>query len=91
MNSTGLLKVDCASPGEMRLVKAAGFKSSNILYANTMKSDADLEEAMGHEFSATTTDSVEGVVQLAAAFKSSEPKPIIVRLAVDDRQSRSPF
>jgi ornithine decarboxylase len=91
MNSTGLLKVDCASPGEMRLVKSAGFKSSNILYANTMKSDADLEEAMGHEFSATTTDSVEGVVQLAAAFKSSEPKPIIVRLAVDDRQSRSPF
>jgi len=89
MHSTGLLKVDCASPGEMGLVKSAGFKSSDILYANTMKSDADLEEAIGHGFSATTTDSVEGVEQLASALEDT--KPVIVRLAVDDRQSRSPF
>jgi len=82
-------RVDCASPGEMSAVKAAGFKSSQILYANTMKSDADLDEALTEDFCATTTDSVEGVIQLAERLE--EPKPIIVRLAVDDRQSRSPF
>jgi len=91
MQQTGALKVDCASPGEMRSVKAAGFKSSDIIYANTMKSDVDLEESLTEGFLATTTDSVEGVEQLAAAFKSSEAKPVVVRLAVDDRQSRSPF
>jgi ornithine decarboxylase len=91
MKDLHFLKVDCASPGEMALVKRAGFKSSDILYANTMKSDADLEEALDQGFHATTTDSVEGVDQLATFFKSSEEKPVIVRLAVDDRQSRSPF
>lgn len=91
MHQTGQFKVDCASPGEMALVKAAGFKSSDILYANTMKSDADLDQSLQQGFHATTTDSVEGVEQLAAAFKSSEQKAVLVRLAVDDRQSRSPF
>jgi len=75
----------------MSAVKAAGFKSSQILYANTMKSDADLDKALSEDFSATTTDSVEGVIQLAKRLDKSELKPIIVRLAVDDRQSRSPF
>jgi ornithine decarboxylase len=91
MQQTGQFKVDCASPGEMALAKASGFKSSDILYANTMKSDADLEQSLKEGFHATTTDSVEGVEQLAKAFKSSEPRPVLVRLAVDDRQSRSPF
>ena len=91
MAAMGQFKVDCASPGEMSLVKAAGFKSSDILYANTMKSDADLDEALTEDFCATTTDSVEGVIQFAQRLHKSEPKPIIVRLAVDDRQSRSPF
>ena len=88
MRKTGALKVDCASPGEMALVKQVGFKSSDILYANTMKSDADLADSVDHDFLATTTDSVEGVEQLANHTKS---KPVIVRLAVDDSQSRSPF
>jgi len=83
--------VDCASPGEMALVKSAGFKSSDIIYANTMKSDADLELALEQGFRCTTTDSVEGVQQIVSQFNSFETKPIIVRLAVDDRQSRSPF
>jgi len=85
---TGAIKVDCASPGEMALVKRVGFKSSDILYANTMKSDADLADSVDHDFLATTTDSVEGVEQLAKHTKS---KPVLVRLAVDDSQSRSPF
>ena len=88
MHQTGQFKVDCASPGEMVLAKASGFKSSDILYANTMKSEADLEQSLKVGFHATTTDSVEGVEQLA---KSSEPKTVLVRLAVDDSQSRSPF
>jgi ornithine decarboxylase len=94
MHGTGALKVDCASPGEMALAKSVGFKSSEIIYANTMKSDADLVEAVEQGFGATTTDSVEGVTQLASVFKSSREyadNPVIVRLAVDDRQSRSPF
>jgi ornithine decarboxylase len=91
MHNTGALKVDCASPGEMALAKFVGFKSSDIIYANTMKSDVDLEEAVGQGFGSTTTDSVEGVKQLASIFKSSKEHPVIVRLAVDDRQSRSPF
>jgi ornithine decarboxylase len=91
MKAMGTFKVDCASPGEMALVKEAGFKSSDIIYANTMKSDADLEGALAHDFYATTTDSVEGVDQLGKSFKSSKERPVIVRLAVDDRQSRSPF
>jgi diaminopimelate decarboxylase len=41
-----------------------------------------------HDFLATTTDSVEGVEQLAQHTKT---KPVIIRLAVDDSQSRSPF
>jgi ornithine decarboxylase len=72
----------------MALVKRVGFKSSDILYANTMKSDADLADAVDHDFSATTTDSVEGVEQLA---KHTTAKPVLIRLAVDDSQSRSPF
>ena len=80
--------MDCASPGEMALVKKVGFKSSDILYANTMKSDSDLADAVDHDFSGTTTDSVEGVEQLAQHTKT---KPVLVRLAVDDSQSRSPF
>ena len=88
MRRTGSLKVDCASPGEMALVKKVGFKASDILYANTMKSDSDLADAVDHDFLATTTDSVEGVEQLAQHTKT---KPVIVRLAVDDSQSRSPF
>jgi ornithine decarboxylase len=72
----------------MALVKKVGFKASDILYANTMKSDSDLADAVDHDFMATTTDSVEGVEQLAQHTKT---KPVIIRLAVDDSQSRSPF
>ena len=88
MSQLGTLRVDCASPGEMAAVKAAGFKSSDILYANTMKSDADLHESLQHGVGVTTTDSVEGVHQLA---EHKADCSVIVRLAVDDRGARSPF
>jgi ornithine decarboxylase len=78
--------VDCASPAEMRLALAAGFKSSDLLYANTMKAAGDLKTAQGLGIERTTVDSVEGVEQL----QGSETEAI-VRLAVDDTGSRSPF
>ena len=82
------LKVDCASPGEMRTVLEAGFQPSDILYANTMKASADLQGALELGVRRTTTDSVEGVEQLA---DHSRDCTVLVRLAVDDRGSRSPF
>jgi len=82
------LKVDCASPGEMRTVLEAGFQPSDILYANTMKATADLQDALALGIRTTTTDSVEGVEQLAAEKTACS---VIVRLAVDDRGARSPF
>ena len=59
------LKVDCASPGEMKACLTAGFHKTDILYANTMKATVDLKEAMDLGVGVTTTDSVEGVEQIA--------------------------
>jgi len=80
------LKVDCASPGEMKACLKAGFHKSDILYANTMKATVDLKEAMDLGVGVTTTDSVEGVEQMAGSNMS-----VIVRLAVSDATSRCPF
>jgi ornithine decarboxylase len=80
------LKVDCASPGEMKACLKAGFHTSDILYANTMKATVDLKEAMDLGVGVTTTDSVEGVEQLAGSNMS-----VVVRLAVSDATSRCPF
>ena len=85
IQKTGL-KVDCASPGEMKACLKAGFQSSEILYANTMKATVDLKEAMDLGVGVTTTDSVEGVEQMAGSNMS-----VIVRLAVSDSTSRCPF
>jgi ornithine decarboxylase len=85
IQKTGL-KVDCASPGEMKACLKAGFQSSDILYANTMKATVDLKEAMDLGVGVTTTDSVEGVEQMAGSNMS-----VIVRLAVSDSTSRCPF
>jgi ornithine decarboxylase len=82
------LKVDCASPGEMRAVLDAGFQPSDILYANTMKAATDLRDAFALGVRQTTTDSVEGVEQLA---NEKTDCSVLVRLAVDDRGARSPF
>jgi len=80
------LKVDCASPGEMKACLAAGFHTTDILYANTMKATVDLKEAMDLGVGVTTTDSVEGVEQMAGSKMS-----VVVRLAVPDATSRCPF
>jgi ornithine decarboxylase len=88
---TGTMHVDCASPGEMRASLTAGFKPSDILYANTMKTAHDLAEAAVLGVTRTTTDSVEGVEQLAWLKANGREMTTIVRIAVDDRGSRSPF
>ena len=85
IQKTGL-KVDCASPGEMKACLKSGFHPSDILYANTMKATVDLKEAMDLGVGITTTDSVEGVEQMAGSKMS-----VIVRLAVSDSTSRCPF
>ena len=85
IQKTGL-KVDCASPGEMKACLKAGFQSSDILYANTMKATVDLKEAMDLGVGVTTTDSVEGVEQMAGSNMS-----VMIRLAVSDSTSRCPF
>jgi ornithine decarboxylase len=82
------IRVDCASPAEMDLCVRAGFEVDDILYANTMKSGEDLQAAADRGIRMTTTDSVEGVEQIATT--SWRPR-VIVRIAVDDSGSRSPF
>jgi len=88
------VRLDCASPGEMREGLKAGFNSFEFLYANTMKAKADLQDAIMIGANTTTTDSVEGVEQIADAFKElglGNRMKAVVRLAVDDSNSRSPF
>lgn len=88
------VRLDCASPGEMREGLKAGFNPSEFLYANTMKAKADLQDAIMIGASVTTTDSVEGVEQIAESFKDlglANRMKAVVRLAVDDSNSRSPF
>lgn len=72
----------------MDLCMKAGFHTEDILYANTMKSGEDLQGATDRGISVTTTDSVEGVQQISST--SWRPR-VIVRIAVDDSGSRSPF
>jgi ornithine decarboxylase len=73
----------------MELCLKTGFKSDQILYANTMKSINDIKEAPNYGVKMTTVDSVEGVEQIAAT-KNWSPD-ILVRLAVNDSGAQSPF
>jgi ornithine decarboxylase len=82
------VNVDCASPNEMKLVINSGYKSNQIIYANTMKSNNDIKYSLKYKVALTTVDSVEAVEQIAKL--KWEPN-ILVRLAVDDSGSRSPF
>jgi ornithine decarboxylase len=72
----------------MKLAINCGYKSSEIIYANTMKSNNDMKESLKYNIGLTTVDSVEAVEQIA---KLKWQPNILVRLAVDDSGSRSPF
>jgi ornithine decarboxylase len=88
LNETKKVNVDCASPNEMGLVINSGYKSNQIIYANTMKSNNDIKDSLKYNISLTTVDSVEAVEQIA---KLNWTPNILVRLAVDDSGARSPF
>ncbi len=91
LQATGKVNVDCASPSEMRLCLDAGFDSQQIIYANTMKSVNDIQEVPELGVGLTTVDSVEGVEQIAAVADGKWIPDILVRLAVDDSEAKSPF
>lgn len=85
------MNVDCASPTEMRLALRTGYHPNQIIYANTMKSVNDIEKVPALGVGLTTVDSVEGVEQIAAAGDGKWCPDVLVRLAVDDSEARSPF
>jgi ornithine decarboxylase len=91
LNATGAVNVDCASPAEMHLALKAGYLPEQIIYANTMKSINDIEMVPELGVGLTTVDSVEGVEQIAAPADGKWCPDILVRLAVDDSEARSPF
>jgi ornithine decarboxylase len=72
----------------MHLCLKEGYSSDNIIYANTMKSVNDIDIAPKLDINLTTVDSIEGVEQIASALWSPD---ILVRLAVDDSEAKSPF
>jgi len=88
LKETNKVNIDCASPNEIKLAIEIGYKSNEILYANTMKSNNDIRESLQYNIRLTTVDSVEAVEQIAKI--KWEPN-ILVRLAVDDSAARSPF
>lgn len=80
---------DCASRREIELVIGlADEHPAPILFANPHKTMADCEFARDIGISRTVVDSPEEVNRIA---KSGWKPEILVRLAVDDQASRSPF
>jgi ornithine decarboxylase len=88
LRETKKVSVDCASPNEIELATTVGYKSNEIIYANTMKSNNDIKESLKYGVNLTTVDSVEAVEQIA---KLKWNPNILVRLAVDDSAAKSPF
>lgn len=88
LKETNKVNVDCASPNEIKMALDTGYKSDEVIYANTMKSRNDIKESLKYNIGLTTVDSIEAVEQIA----NTKWKPnILVRLAVDDTGARSPF
>jgi ornithine decarboxylase len=75
----------------MALCIKNGYSSNQILYANTMKSVLDIKEAPKYGINLTTVDSVEAVEQIIREANGKWMPNILVRLAVNDAESRSPF
>jgi len=88
IRQTSKINIDCASPNEIKTALENGFASNELIYANTMKSNNDIKDSLQYNVGLTTVDSVEAVEQIADI--KWEPN-ILIRLAVDDSGSRSPF
>lgn len=87
------VKFDCASVREMDTVIGAGAGTDEILYANPLKSGDELIMAMERNVDVgggvgTVVDCEEEVEKLAdVGWRGG----VLVRLAVDDTESKSPF
>ncbi len=90
LNETQYVNIDCASPNEMNICIDQGYRNRNIIYANTMKSYNDIRESIKYNCPITTVDSVEAVKQIYEVKEKWNPD-ILIRLAVDDTDSKSPF
>lgn len=82
------VKFDCASVREFDTVFRAGGQSTDIVYANPSKSTEELNGAIRRGVDVSVVDSVEEVEKMGEAGWCGN---VLVRLAVDDKESRSPF
>jgi diaminopimelate decarboxylase len=82
---------DCASPQEIRDVKAIGAPATNIIYANPCKSREDIQSAMQLGASTTVVDSPEEVQKLSEAGFRADGHGVLIRLKVPDAASAQPF
>lgn len=83
------VRFDCASGREIRdVLSISGATSSSIIFANPHKTMADMALAKEVGIERTVVDSPEEVDRISR----SEWRPdLLIRLAVDDTASRSPF
>ena len=82
------VRFDCASVREINDIHAICGNSDSILYANPHKSEADCYHSSSLNIGRTVVDSPEEVEKIAHTNWRPE---ILIRLAVDDAASRSPF
>jgi len=83
---------DCASGHELNEVLRHGGLSENIIFANPVKPDRDMLLAEHRDIGLTVVDSVEEIDRICEHRTSIGWCPeVLIRLAVDDNRSRSPF
>jgi len=82
------VQFDCASPGEMHQVLAAGAKPTDIIYAHPCKSSGDIRVARDLGIRTTVVDSPEEAVKLG---QSGWNQSTLIRLMVPDGGSKQPF
>jgi len=86
--ATAGVHFDCASPGEIHQVLAAGAKPSDIIYAHPCKSTYDIRIASDLGVRATVVDSPEEAKKLGS---SGWVRSALIRLMVPDSGSKQPF
>lgn len=79
---------DVASPGELGLALAAGADPSAVCHANPVRTPADVTAAHAAGVPLFVTDSAEDLAVLAVRAPGAD---VLVRLAVDEQGSATPF
>jgi ornithine decarboxylase len=91
LNSLGV-NFDCASGAEMNSVLRYGILSDKIIFANPVKTERDMISAEHRNVGLTVVDSIEEVDRICESRTPMGWRPeVLIRLAVDDNKSRSPF